>query len=174
MADVQADKVSLPQRSSKYGVGKEIAGKIYVHRSYAHKFGTAVTKAERSLPDDFNYAVIKYDSRSEVVSFIACPDFDTNEEPTVSDVVTVHPDGTTRHRSQLADPQIYHHKWLFVMDDYQGFDTEVSKLRSSEWLALAEVDKSRIGKRSYWEQKVVPRLCQSAGGTSIETPKGMN
>jgi hypothetical protein len=67
------------------------------------------------------------------------------------------------------DPYIYHHKWLFVADDYDGFDVEESKARSDAWLALPEVDKSRIGRACYWHTHVVPRLdeqaatCRSSG-----------
>jgi len=58
----------------------------------------------------------------------------------------------------LADPDIYHHKWLFVADDYQGFDVVASKTRSEQWIALGDVDRSRIGRKSYWEERVVPQL----------------
>lgn len=92
------------------------------------------------------------------MSFIASPDFDTTDEPTVGDVVTVSTDGASRRRSQRADPQIYHHKWLFVADDCTGFDVAASKRRSATWLALDDVDKSRIGTRSYWDEHVVPRI----------------
>jgi len=47
---------------------------------------------------------------------------------------------------------------LFVDDDYQGFDVEASKERSRQWIALGDVDRSRIGKASYWKEHVVPRL----------------
>ena len=92
------------------------------------------------------------------VSFIKSPDFDTADEPIVGDVITVKPDGTTRRRSRRADPQIYHHKWLFVADDYKGFNVAASKRRSATWLKLADIDKSRIGTKSYWEEHVVPRI----------------
>lgn len=43
-------------------------------------------------------------------------------------------------------------------DDYLGFDIAESKARSSLWIALGDVDRSRIGRKSYWELFVVPRL----------------
>ena len=42
MADLQdkhAHEVRLPHRSRRYGVGKEIAGKVYVHCDYADRPG---------------------------------------------------------------------------------------------------------------------------------------
>jgi hypothetical protein len=76
----------------------------------------------------------------------------------VGDSILVRQDGTTRHLRQPKDPYVYHHKWLFVADDYTGFDVRESKARSRAWMQLADVDRSRIGKKSYWREKVVPRL----------------
>jgi len=38
-------------------------------------------------------------------------------------------------RFPVGDPLIYHDKWLFVADDYAGFDVAASKRRSAAWLA---------------------------------------
>lgn len=149
---------TLPQRSRRYGVGKEIAGKAYLHRRYEDVLGKPIEDAKRHLPEDFAYDVVKLDKRTGTVSFIQSPDFDTADEPTVGTLITVKPDGSVTRRGQLADPQIYHHKWLFVADDYDGFDIEASKERSRQWTALDGIDRSCIGRRSYWEQHVVPRL----------------
>jgi hypothetical protein len=85
-------------------------------------------------------------------------DFDTAPEPTIGTIIAVKTDGSCRRTAAPSDPFIYHHKWLFVDDDYDGFDVEESKRRSVAWLALPDVDKSRIGRRSYWRQHVEPRL----------------
>lgn len=164
MADLQgrqATTVTLPRRSSQYRVGKEIAGKVYVHRDYAARLGNAVAVAVSRLPEGFEYDVVKYDTRVVAVSFIASPDFDVADEPTVGELITVSSDGMVRRRPRLADPHVYHHKWLFVADDYAGFDVEASKRRSAAWLALDNVDKSRIGTKSYWDEHVASRLRQS-------------
>lgn len=50
-----------------------------------------------------------------------------------------------------------------VQDDYAGFDVDASKQRSRVWLALENVDKTRIGRRSFWERTVVPRLNTRSG-----------
>jgi hypothetical protein len=92
------------------------------------------------------------------VSFVQCPGFDDEPEPSIGGVVTVRADGTLQRRAVPSDPPIYHHKWLFVEDDYAGFDVAESQRRSAAWLVLPGVDKSRIGRRSYWETQVVPRL----------------
>ena len=149
---------SLPKRSRKFGVGKEIGGAIYVHRDYQDVLAHAVSRAKLQIPADFKYAIVKYMMATQTSSFIDSPDFDFADEPIVGDLFIVKNDGTIKKRKQLQDPYIYHHKWLFVADNYRGFDVEVSKLRSLAWLALENVDKTRIGRKSYWERQVVSRL----------------
>lgn len=148
----------LPKRSKRFGVGKEIGGAVYLHRQYESKLGDAVQEAKRKLPVDFDYQVVKYNFRAGSFSFIQSRDFDSAPEPTVGDIVTVDSVGVIRRRYQASDPEIYHHKWLFVADDYQGFDVEKSKQRSLRWTKVKDIDRKRIGKKSYWQEHVLNRL----------------
>jgi len=148
----------LPARSARLGTGKEIGGAVYVHRRYEGVLGAIVAKAKNRIPKDFEYHVVKYNYRTETVSFIQCFDFDDAPEPTVGDILYVDRFGVLRRRQQPADPEIYHHKWLLVSDDYEGFDVDESRQRSLRWLQLQDVELSRIGRKSYWERCVLPRL----------------
>jgi hypothetical protein len=148
----------LPKRSKRFGVGKEIGGAVYVHRRYESVFEPLISAAKQYVPDGFDYDVVKFRRANGVFTFIQSGDFDSASEPTVGDTLTVDTDGNTRLRKRLADPFIYHHKWLFVDDDYDGFDVEQSKRWSIAWMSLPEVDKSRIGRKSYWISHVLPRL----------------
>lgn len=154
--------VKLPRRSKRFGVGKEIGGAVYVHQQYEHLLPVDVIAAKRLLPATFIYSVIKFTIATRAVSFVSSPDFDAAPEPSLGDILSVATDGTATYRKQPADPYIYHHKWLFVADDYAGFNVAASKLRSAAWLALDGVDKTRIGRRSYWLANVVPRLSEPA------------
>ena len=148
----------VPKRSARFGVGKEIGGAVYVHVSYEYVFPSQVSVARKAVPRDFEYTVIKYCQNKGSTSFIHSPDFDTADEPTVGAWITVSAAGTSRRRAEMADPFIYHHKWLFVLDDYAGFDVSESRQRSLAWMALDNVDTRRIGRRSYWDKYVVPRI----------------
>lgn len=159
--DSISKSIKLPKRSARFGVGKEIGGAVYVHKVYQHVFPDPFEKAKKALPPDFEYTVVKYDLFTDAVSFIQSDDFDSTAEPTVGDLHTIRPDGTCTFRRKLSDPWIYHHKWLFVLDDYSGFDVEKSKARSMEWLRLPDIDFTRIGRKSFWEQNVLNRLVQS-------------
>ena len=153
----------FPKRSGRFGVGKEIGGAVYVHRQYESVLPAAVQNAKLFLPKDFAYTVIKYVLADDTVSFIESPDFDSADEPTVGNLYTIKNDGKASFRRKLTDPWIYHHKWLFVADDYAGFDAAASKLRSRQWLSLDDIDFQRIGKESFWTEHVVARLIVQFG-----------
>jgi len=148
----------LPNRSARFGVGKEIGGAVYVHWQYESLLPEAIQKAKAALRSTFKYTIVKYAMYDDTVSFIQSEDFNRSPEPIVGDLYTIKIDGSVSFRRKAADPWIYHHKWLFVADDYKGFDVEASKARSRQWLDLDHVDFRRIGKKSYWEKHIVPRL----------------
>ncbi|MCY2977215.1 MAG: DNA phosphorothioation-associated putative methyltransferase [Planctomycetota bacterium] len=148
----------LPTRSRRYGVGKEIGYAVYVHRDYEDRLGPTVEWAKRHLPEHYEYSVVKLNLRNDSVSFIHCPGFDLEHEPVIAAIVVVAANGHVQRRAMPSDPYIYHHKWLFVADDYQGFDLAESKSRSEQWSSIGEVDRSRIGRKNFWEQYVVPKL----------------
>ena len=53
------------------------------------------------------------------------PDFDTSYFPIVKASFKVNSDNTfpkAQPRKSKDNPPIYHHRWLFVKDDYTGFD----------------------------------------------------
>lgn len=142
------------KRSKMFGVGKEYSGSIYVHRTYEDNF--PVKKAKKHLPPNYKYDVVKYTPKTGAFSFIKSPDFDTNPEPANAGGIMVTSEGRTSTSPDAG--WIYHHKWAFVKDDYQGFDVDESKRRSLRWYRLPGIDFNRIGQRSHWEREVLPRL----------------
>ena len=151
-------EAALPKRCAKYGVGKRIGGSVYVHFHYEYVLGEPLSSAKLRLPSDFEYTVVKYNETNGNFSFIHCPDFDTADEPATGDYAVVKSDGSTKYFKALVDPYIYHHKWLFVAEDYTGFNIRASVERSVAWMSLPDIDKTRIGIASYWNSRVVPGL----------------
>ena len=164
----------MPRRSRKYGVGKEIGGAIYLHRAYEPALGRGVERAKSLIPSDFQYTIVKQNLATGAISFIDSPDFDTAPEPTVGDTWIVRADGTTRFRKQAADRYLYHHKWLMVGDDYQGFDVRESQRRSRAWVVLDGIDRSRIGRKSYWTSVVLPQLDTNPRETPAQPRQNSN
>lgn len=143
-------KGSAIKRSTKYGVGKEIGGDIYFHKDYVDRiipediYDNALHLLEESYPD-FDFNCIRYSPKTQAISFQEAPDFDTAREPKVGDYITVFPDATikTGHSEY-----IWHSKFLWVKNDYKGFDVREAWEWSRTWLnALKETaDGNGIGR----------------------------
>ena len=149
-------KGSTIKRSTKYGVGKEIGGEIYFHKNYAEDImpSEVLSQAERLLEENhpgFEYNCLKYNPKTGVVAFQEAPDFDTAREPIVGDYVSVNTN--TGETKTGHSNYIWHHKWNWVKNDYNGFDVEESWEWSKKWLStLTEVsDGNGIGR---WENQL--------------------
>lgn len=143
-------------RHSEGGVGKQMGKAIWLHKDYSEWLPDqkSLMWAKRRLPDDVEYNVIKYDP-DVGYTFFNSPDFDTADEPVAGDFTMVKLDGTIKTGHV---PQIWHHKWLWVDDDYGGFDVDEAAERSRDWLSLPDVDFTRIGRKEFWEREVVPYI----------------
>jgi hypothetical protein len=142
-------------------VGKKMGDDLYFHKKYINEYvePTFYNKLKSFLPEGFKFNIIKYNEKNRTISFINSPDFDRADEPIVGDAMKVTEEGQVTLTRQKTIPQIYHHKWLFVKDDYQGFDIDKSKERSERWLQVSDkINMSKIGTLSYWQNEVLPLL----------------
>lgn len=151
-------KKGSPIKRSKYGVGKLIGGSLYLHRNYVNDLPSElhhkVIKAEEYL-DGFKYNTVTIKLNGDTVSFVNSPDFDTSPEPTVGDYVVV--DYNSGKVKKGSSKSIWHHKWLWVKDDYKGFDVDDSVERSEKYLKM-DIDFSRIGNKVFWEKNYAKRI----------------
>lgn len=157
---LEAKEYGVPQRY-KGDVGKFIGGDLYVHKSAMDVLPIKELElAESKLPEDFEYEIVKYNASQGSFSFIGSPDWNTANEPIVGDAYKVSSNGDVTITRQKADPQIYHHKWNFVRDDYNGFDVRQSIQRSIDWYrdAKEEVNMFKIGTKSYWNANAEPLI----------------
>jgi len=140
------------QRSKKYGVGKEIGGKIYIYKRYAFE---VISRADLYnaillLPADFRYNCLMVDRKKPyIIRFDEAPDFDTAREPHPGDFVEVNIE-TKEIRCGHSD-MIWHHKWMWVDDDYKGFDVEESYQWSREWTKHIT---HPSGSKRIWEEQI--------------------
>jgi hypothetical protein len=151
---IKTKKGSVIKRS-KYGVGKFIGGNLYLHRNYLDslpgEMGKRVLDAEQNI-NGFEYNALKIGKDN--ITFINSPDFDSSNEPMVGNYIVVKNDETTRTGSSKS---IWHHKWLWVKDDYSGFDTMDSFERSMKYLKL-DIDSSRIGNADFWKKNYAKKI----------------
>lgn len=136
---------------------KKVINCYYVHKSnikeLLNKFPQNMElKNYLESVDLLDYEVIKYDSKTNKVSLIASPDWEDAYEPIVGDSL-VHDlnDGSDKFiKGRTKNFQIYHNKWMFVADDYDGFDIDEAKERTAAWSSIPNLDKKRIGNQDFW------------------------
>ena len=149
---------------------KKIGGCVYMHISMRtkvdEKIKNMIADAERvfrkviGMKDFMEVEIVKVDVKNNKVSFIKSPDWDTAREPLVGDayMIDLNENAPLRKRTvkiTKSKGQIYHHKWMFVADDYQGFNIEESKKWSEKWQSVIPAErgiKSRIGYKKYWDE----------------------
>jgi hypothetical protein len=131
-------------RDKKYGVGKHIGGEIYVHRNYANRLSQDMYEQGISILEnnpqfrDFQFNLVVFpdkleNSKEPYVKFVNCTTFDSDREPLRGEGYKVNlTDGSIKRMS--GDNTIYHHKWQWVDDDYDGFNVDDSYNWSKEWL----------------------------------------
>jgi hypothetical protein len=148
-------------RSSKLGIGKQIGHHVWLHKHYIkflNKYVSALPPVELNIS---TYDVVKFDLKTHDISFIQCDDFNCESEPSILMIISYkylngkyifHSKKCYRNRE---NKQIYHHKWLFVLDDFFGFNVEESKKRSIHWKGILGNNKtvsSKIGYSKFWKQ----------------------
>jgi hypothetical protein len=154
----QSKKAGVPQRSNLFKVGKTMGHNLYIHKNYSDilpdNYHQALIILKEHAPT-FEFNIIKFNKEEQSYSFISSPDFDSSDEPIVGDIIRISSSGDIKYFKQKTDPQIYHHKWNFVKDDYTGFNVAQSIERSISWKSKIGQNKdisSRIGTKSFWDK----------------------
>lgn len=141
-------------KRSKFGVGKLIGGQLYFHKLYADDILSdealmLLEEHENECP--FTYNCIRYDLKKGDIALVESPDFDSSREPVVGKMFTIKPDGSTQ-TSRFYN-QIWHHKWLWVRNDYTSFDVEKSWEWSKTWLSTL-TEPADGSNETNWEQQL--------------------
>lgn len=159
---LQSKKLGIPQRDKEYGVGKIMGHDLYIHKNYESFLPEDKIKKIKIILNqtdtNFDYTIIKYNKKTHAFSFIYSPDFDTSDEPIVGKAIRITQEGEIKIMNQKTDPQIYHHKWNFVSNDYSGFDVKKAIERSISWKQVIGTNKdisSRIGTQSFWKKLAI-------------------
>lgn len=137
-------------------VGKRVSSAVYVHKLYADDVipKKVLQKAQDILihsNPEFDYNTIMFDPKRKIIRFDESPDFDTASEPHVGDFIVISLDGKHPPRHGHSD-SIWHHKWLWVKDDYTGFDVNKSKDWSRLW--LSKLDEPAKGTDMSWQSQL--------------------
>lgn len=139
----------------KYPIGKVIGGKVYMHLNYIDTLPNP-EQAQIALKATGSNKMrcLSYDPKNEVYMFSESPDFDSADEPIPGKAIKVEMDGDDVEKVFPAKVinQIWHHKWMFVDDNYKGFDVR----RSWEWsVTWASEISNPSGSKAVWHKQLV-------------------
>jgi len=144
---------------------KTVGSCYYVHKS---NIGELLAKVRDenirnyilTLANRHSFDIIKYNRKDNILSLIICYEFDEVNEPEIGDSIVFKLNEMDKRGHYVVarknNPQIYHHKWMFVSDDYKGFDVSKNKKRSQMLKNIEDFNKkevkSRIGNYNYWKK----------------------
>lgn len=142
--------------------GRLLGARWQAHRDYADQIvprdvlRDAVIAAKKNCPAILRLAnAFQYHSSDMSFSFDYSPDLDFADEPMLAASFNVHRDGFHQFVPVSEDPIIWMHKWLWVADDYKGFDVAASMRRS---VALCQVmpieEQRRFQRRTAWLERI--------------------
>lgn len=138
-----------------YKIGKVIGGKVYLHIDYIDELpNPEQARIAMSHVRGIKPRTVSYDPRAEVYWFNEAPGFDKHSEPAPGKTVRVEMDGDDV--DQVDSPkdikQIWHHKWMWVGDDYRGFDVA----KSYQWSKkLAAEISNPSGSLRLWKKQLL-------------------
>lgn len=151
---------------SKFGVGKQVGSKVYFHKSVWDKIvpQDVWDKAQNIMESasteqqfwkmgwiEWEYETVCYDLKNPtVLRFDTCANFNLKREPVVGWMMFI--DTKNECVRFKYNQQIYHHKWLWVEPDYQGFDVYASYEWSKRWLSKLPMVAS--GYPHKWEEQL--------------------
>lgn len=141
---------------------KKVGSCYYVHKSNRQELFNKV-KDEKlkikvlGMDGLYSYQIIKYDKKNRTVSLIQSPDWYESNEPLVGDGLIFNLDSDDMECKIIKmkkNPQIYHHRWMFMNDNDRSIDIKKSKERSEMLFSIPSFNskevKSRIGYKNYW------------------------
>ena len=132
----------------KDNVGKCIGGCVYVHRQYMEE---VIPKEiiDNLQWTNFEFNTVVYNLKDKSMRLDQASRFNVDREPCAEFYVKIFRDGFV---SEGTTSSIWHHKWLWVKDDYEGFDVKESYAWSKKWLGKLEEPAS--GSMRIWKNQL--------------------
>lgn len=142
--------------------GKRIGNDLYIYSEclpygYYEKYRRGLFEIGKKYGSDEmeKNHVIRFNTKNENdISIMEVRNFDTDREPIIGNSYKVNlSSGEIKFTKEKNNPYIYHHKWMFVSDNYKGFNVEESKRWSVKWkkaLPQGRKTTSSIGYLKQW------------------------
>ena len=142
--------------------GKRIGNDLYIYSEclpygYYEKYRRGLFEIGKKYGSDEmeKNHVIRFNTKNENdISIMEVRNFNTDREPIIGNSYKVNlSSGEIKFTKEKNNPYIYHHKWMFVSDNYKGFNVEESKRWSVKWkkaLPQGRKTTSSIGYLKQW------------------------
>tara|TARA_B100000131_G_scaffold322693_1_gene377609 strand:- start:70 stop:5418 length:5349 start_codon:yes stop_codon:yes gene_type:complete len=155
-------------------VGKIIGNQIYFHKNYIEQMPKTLqnlyNKAIKELPEDASFNTLMYEKAQKGkparIRFDEAPDFDTATEPRVGKTWSYTAKGGMKKGK--ASNSIWHHKWMWVGEDYTGFNVDESYNWSKTWTST--LNASPKSQPAAWTKQLEDAGISFPGVDEIETP----
>ena len=155
-------------------VGKIIGNQIYFHKNYIEQMPKTLqnlyNKAIKELPEDASFNTLMYEKAQKGkparIRFDEAPDFDTATEPKVGKTWSYTAKGGMKKGK--ASNSIWHHKWMWVGEDYTGFNVDESYNWSKTWTSTLKA--SPKSQPAAWTKQLEDAGVSFPGVDEIETP----
>lgn len=122
----------------KYPIGKVIGGKVYMHIDYIDTLPSPEqAKIALTASGLLKARTLSYDPKKVIYMFSEAPNFNKHSEPAPGKSVKVEMDGDDVDKVYPPKDikQIWHHVWMWVDDNYKGFNVSNSYQWSKKWAA---------------------------------------
>ena len=142
---------------------KQVRNCLYAHKSNIEELSEKLDVKEQGFLMDFIYNfmsedfdVIKFDKENKHISIIKCIEWDKVFEPKILNVdIYTYDLKHIKHIKYNNNNPIYHNKWMFVSNDYSGFDINESKERTKMLeitIPCYSTIKNKIGRINFWSE----------------------
>ena len=136
---------------------KKVGTALYVHKSALDQLKFRISNSDEIRLANILYWANKYGLQYEIikidrqkVSLIDSHNWNTAFEPDVGISYCFDMNTPTEYKVIKPSGKIYHCKELFVNPNYTGFDVNVAAERTKLWNSIPNLDKRRIGNKTYW------------------------
>lgn len=166
---------SFQRGNNTYPVGKVVGNQVYFHKQYIDEMPDNVqelyTKAIKELPEDFSFNTLMYEKgvkgKPNRIRFDEAPNFNSAREPVPGNTFAYAEDGVTKRGNSNS---IWHHKWMWVDDNYKNFNVDESYTWSREWTGtLKDTNYQKIGKEDVWQEELTKYNLFSTGGRVLRS-----
>lgn len=140
---------------------KRVGYNLYAHKSNLEELRSKLSNEMKGFLNavlitvehdlDIPYHIVKVDTKKKRVSVIECPTWNKYYEPIVGDSYCFNME-TIAYSMKKGGNKVYHHRWMFVSENYKGFDIKKSQERTWELWDNPEFqeNKNRVGNLDYW------------------------